>query len=795
MAQGREARGRGGPESESWRTGALPETVLSAICESVWVFDADGSVRYVNQATASQTGLEPTPEALQRLTELAREMEVYRPDGTPIRGPDRHVARALRGETLVGEEFLYRLPGQPLRWARASAAPIRDAQGRVSGAVVTASDITSQKEAEAERERLLEEVQAAHRNLQTILNRLPDGVAVLDASLRVVQSNDAIRRFLGYDIVGMTLADLDRVFTPRKPSGEPIPGPERPTQRVLSGEPPVSAEAVVLLPDGRRLNLLLNAAALYGPGGRRDIAGVVVTATDITPEKEAQAERERLLAEVESARQDLQTIFTRLPDGVAVLDTSLRVVMSNDVIQQFLGHDLAGMTLADLQHEFQLLAPSGEALPAEAWPVLRALRGETVSDVETHVRLLDGRQVDLLLGAAPIYGRGGDPAARDRLTGVAVTVADITRLKRAEAERERLLADVEGTREKLRTIIDRLPDGVLVADRSLRVTLDNETIRRYLGHGLEGASIFELHRQYRLVAANGQPFPAGQTPFERSLRGETLIGVEARMELPQGRQVDVLASAAPLYGPNDQVWEVAIVLTDVTPLKELDRAKDEFISVAAHELRTPLTSLKGHTQILIRQAERARWRPEDRRSLETMDAQVDRLNDLIARLLDVSRIRLGRLELHRVPMDLVEVAHEVREELQVTTEAHHITVRAEPPHVEGLWDPAAMRQVLVNLVGNAIKHTPGGPIEVHLRQEDARAVVSVSDRGPGIPPERLSRLFEAFMPGVAEAYRKARGLGLGLYISRGIVEAHGGRIWVESQPGVGTTFTFTVPRE
>ena len=628
------------------------QAMLTAIAECTWVFDAAGRVAYVSESTLHQLGLQRlSPEVLQELGTLAAQAEVYRPDGAPVRPEERLFARALRGETVIGEEEQIKLPGGPLRWARVSAAPVRDSEGYVTGAVLTTIDITAQKEAQAERERLLTQLEAAHRNLQTILNRLPDGVFVVDTRELVVLHNETIRRYLGRDLLGLSLADLRREYGFVMAGGEPFP-------------------------------------------------------------------------------------------------------------------------------------------PGQA-PLERALRGELVSGVEIRLILPGDRRVDALEGAAPLYGPEG--AGDGRITGAVVTLTDITLLKEAQAERERLLAQLEAAHRNLRTILDHLPDAVLVVNPLLRVTLCNEAARRYTGRDLAGQLIPDLYRESDFRRADGQPFPQGEAPVERALRGEEAIGVDVNLRLPDGRRLDVLKSAVPLRAPDGTVQEVAAVMTDVTLLKQADRAKDEFISVAAHELRTPLTSLKGHAQILLRQAARANWRPEDQRNLRVIDEQVDRLNDLIERLLNVSRIRLGRLQLNRAPMDIVALARAVAEELQVTTEAHRISVHAEVLQLIGSWDEAAVRQVLMNLVSNAIKYAPGGPIDIHIRQEDNQAVVSVSDRGPGIPPERQAQLFEAFTRGVAEEYRRTGGLGLGLYISRGIVQAHGGRIWVESQVGVGSTFTFTLP--
>jgi two-component system, OmpR family, phosphate regulon sensor histidine kinase PhoR len=371
-------------------------------------------------------------------------------------------------------------------------------------------------------------------------------------------------------------------------------------------------------------------------------------------------------------------------------------------------------------------------------------------------------------------------------------MTDITAQKQVQAERERLLAEVEGARQNLQTILNRLPEAVLVVDRERRVRIANDTVRRYLGRDVLGAAIPELRVVYDLSLVGTQG-TSQDLPLERALRGQVVSGVQVSVRLADGRRLDALESAAPLYGADGEVDEAAVLLTDITPLKELDRAKDEFISIAAHDLRTPLTSIKGHAQILQRRMAQGACRPEVRRSLQTIDEQVNRMSDLISRLLDVSRIRLGRLELRREPVDLVSLARQAVEDLRITAGKHEITFNTELPALVGQWDPTALGQVLANLVGNAIKHTPGGRITVHVSQQDNLARVDVTDQGPGIPPERQAHLFEAFAPGAAEEYRRAGGLGLGLYITRGIIEAYGGRVWLESVPSKGTTASFVLP--
>ncbi len=898
------------------------QAALAAISDGIVVCDDGGSVVYANRATAGHLGLPSVPDITRWLSEHAEALAIRRPDGTPLPREDRPVLRALRGETVIGEELVFRLPGSDgEHWARVSAAPVRDATGSITGAVVSGANTTPLKEAEAERDRLLAEVQGARRELQTILDRMPDGVMAVDAEGTVTLCNATFRNWLGQNPVGARLADLMRAYPLQEPNGKPFPPGETPLERALQGETvssvevdvPVSSglriillenaiplldesrcvdgavvtatditiaramqkereqllaeveatqqrlqtvvdqlpgmvlvvdremrvilsneairrcinrdltgmhldeikpdyefyisderlpqgelpferalrgesvqnlEVQVHIPGGRRIELLESVAPLRGPNGRID--GVVMAAADITERKAAQAERDRLLAEVERARADLQTLLESLPTGVLVADTELCITLANQVAHEYMGPGLVGRTVNELVRGTPFEAPDGQLVAENEMPLQRALRGEVVVGMELRVRA-GGRAIDTLSNAVPRRD------AQGRITGAALVVTDITAQRQALTERDRLLAAVQAAQGELRTIIDQLPDTVIVVDTTRHVTLSNIVARRYAGREIAGMSLPELHRAYDMRWPDGRWFSEEEAPLERALRGEVVVGLEINIRLPDGRRYDVLKSAVPVLGPDGEVREAAAVLVDVTGLKELDRAKDQFFSVAAHELRTPLTSLRGHTEMLLRRAERAGWRPEDIRSLHTIDSQVDRLNDLIGRLLDVSRIRLGRLQINRQPTDIAALAQEVVADMQVTTTAHQITLEAQPAEIIGSWDGSALRQVLTNLVSNAIKYAPGGPVEVRIRRQDGQVLVSVTDHGPGIRPEKQSQLFTPYMRGAAKERREKGGLGLGLFISKGIVEAHGGRIWVESRMGVGSTFSFTLP--
>jgi signal transduction histidine kinase len=222
--------------------------------------------------------------------------------------------------------------------------------------------------------------------------------------------------------------------------------------------------------------------------------------------------------------------------------------------------------------------------------------------------------------------------------------------------------------------------------------------------------------------------------------------------------------------------------------------RDEFLSVAAHELRTPLAGLLGHAQLLQRRIDRdGRLEPERLvPAVTAITGQAQKLSRLLGQLLDVARLQSSKLTLEPVPTDLAGLVTQVVDSARTWSHQHPITVLV-PDSLQASVDPLRFEQVLSNLLDNAVKYSPGGgPIEVVLsRSGGASAELAVRDRGVGIPPEKRGQIFERFFQ--AHGNGHLSGLGLGLYVSRQIVERHGGRLRVEFPPDGGTRFVVTVP--
>ena len=230
------------------------------------------------------------------------------------------------------------------------------------------------------------------------------------------------------------------------------------------------------------------------------------------------------------------------------------------------------------------------------------------------------------------------------------------------------------------------------------------------------------------------------------------------------------------------------VVVDITERRRLEQARQDFVSIVAHELRNPLAGIRGYAQLMRRR------NSYEERAVSVIIGQVDQLERRLSDLTDLSRLEAGRLSLERQPTDLLELAHASVEQARGQSDAHTISLEGPDYPLVGTWDRDRLGQVLMNLLSNAMKYSPdGGEIVVRVEQSGAEAVVSVSDQGVGIAAEDIPRLFERFYRASGSA-GTARGLGLGLYIVKQLVEAHGGRIVAESAgAGRGSRFTVSLP--
>ncbi|TMF45906.1 MAG: hypothetical protein E6I32_12420 [Chloroflexi bacterium] len=291
----------------------------------------------------------------------------------------------------------------------------------------------------------------------------------------------------------------------------------------------------------------------------------------------------------------------------------------------------------------------------------------------------------------------------------------------------------------------------------------------------------------------GNPFPLKNLPGRRAIQGEAEPRETVRYVNKQTGEAawNILKSTA-IFDHELKPYLVITVMQDITQLKELEQRKDMFISMASHELKTPVTSLLGFIQVLQKRFQQR----DDEQSLQflsIMDGQLKKLTKLINDLLDISKMQTGQLTYNEEYFDLNELVRETVCNLRAATRSHQLLLEDEV-QAQVLGDKDRLGQVLINLITNAIKYSPqANKVMLSISIDAGEAVVRVHDFGIGIAEAHRQRIFERFYQVGDPLERTFPGLGIGLYISSEIIKRHGGKIWVESKRGDGSTFSFTVP--
>jgi two-component system phosphate regulon sensor histidine kinase PhoR len=380
-------------------------------------------------------------------------------------------------------------------------------------------------------------------------------------------------------------------------------------------------------------------------------------------------------------------------------------------------------------------------------------------------------------------------------------------------ERENALwRQAELERQRLELIISSMAEGLLITDARGAITSFNRSAREWLAQEhidlqaniplRELANKSNIAWLYKLSDIVDSAL-AGK----RVLNQELVIG-DGREAVPPTLSI----SASPLIdasGAHARPIGVVAVLDDVTASKQVERLKDEFVSVVSHELRTPLTAIKGYVQHLIRRIERRLRKgqqgkalpaemPEsyDLRSLHIVQSQTEHLERLVCDLIDLSQMQGGQLTLQYSDFFLSDLLAESVHSAQISAEQHTIFLDIQVQDTKVTADRSRIGQVIGNILDNAIKYSPQGEqVRVVLQEQEGEYLISVIDQGLGVSPELFDHIFERFYRVRNIASRQYAGIGLGLHVAKAIVEAHGGQLWFTNNTSIGSTFYFTLPRQ
>lgn len=541
-------------------------------------------------------------------------------------------------------------------------------------------------------------------------------------------------------------------------------------------------------------------------------------------------ERKRFDEKLQQSEWIYRSIFENTGTATTIVERDTTISLANNEFGQMLGYtkdEIEG------RMSWRQVAHPDEIKKLEAHHFERRHNPDAVpSRYESMLVTRQGKVLDIMIVAGMI--RGTDRSV--------VTFVDITDRKRNERQlaKEREKAELRAReaqegRRILEALMDYIPEAIIIADApDVRIRMMSRYAARLLGIKDKESIVSNAERsdKWGFYHLDGATLPSSEElPLSRTIqKGEEVINEEWVIKRPDGRSVIILANSGPVYDSRGRISGGVVAWRDITQrklaeeavrdhshqleqvnktlvkknqeldeanakLKELDSLKSEFVSMASHELRTPLTGIIGFTETLMAKDIQLTEQERDK-YLSIIEAEGKRLGLLLGELLDISKIEKGVDELVTSMINVAGLARESVASMQIPPEVHIRIETDDERKLRAPIDHDRMKQVFMNIIDNAIIYSKQKvDIDIRISQEDEKMIrVVIADNGPGIPSDELGKIFEKFYRSRRNPPGENRGSGLGLSIAKGIIEAHGGKIWAESEPGNGTDIIFTLSK-
>jgi PAS domain S-box-containing protein len=632
----------------------------------------------------------------------------------------------------------------PFRWVEAVIYPIKDEAGKIIEIVLQHTDITENKMME-------DALKKSEEKFRTLIENSSDAIAVVNEQGIITYISETVTHVLGYKPKELMNKNIFEYIHPddRAHLTEELGD-------IVKNKAQVTVQYRNLHKNGTWRWLEATGVNYMDKPG---INGILGNFRDITERKLAESE-------LYESNQTLKTIIKASPLAVYVVDRTGKVILWSKVAEKMFGwseKEVKGKVLpivqSDKKVEFQELMDT-------------LLKGKSFTKETTRMHK-DGSIFDVSISAAPVFDKNGE------LSSIVAITSDITERKKTEEA-------LRNSEERLRLAIEAGQIGVW--DWDIKTNHISWSKKVYEIHGQSNERITDFTEYSKSIHHEDEE--RVQEAIDLALHKKKPYEIEFRILTPQGKVRWVFTKAQVIYKKGKAVRMLGATL-DITDRKELERQKDEFISIASHELKTPLTSIKGYVQIL----EKIIKEMNDQRLsnyINKTNVYINKLNTLISDLLDVSKIQAGKLQFSYDEYDFDEMVQESIDSFQpFSTQIKLIKKGSINTKVYG--DRLRTEQVMNNFLSNALKYAPESTeIIITLKLEGNYVTASVRDFGVGIPKDKLKNVFKRFYR-VEETANQFSGLGIGLYISSEIIKRQRGKIGVKREKDKGTTFFFSVP--
>ncbi|MCX6348603.1 MAG: PAS domain-containing protein [Candidatus Aureabacteria bacterium] len=624
-------------------------------------------------------------------------------------------------------------------------------------------------------------------------SRLPDGVMWLDGDGRLLHLNPAGQTLLRISSRRWAGKNLSAFLAPPGAAAVVSALGEIVSGKRTEGRWEVSAARI---PD-RKLELAFSAVR-----EKDALAGISGTLRDATRERE------------EAARlRELAAVLSSLQETVIITDRRRRIAYVNPATERMLGYQPGEMLHRPAAAFFEGIPGN----PPHLADVIAHHAGKLGWEGEVFNRCKNGRVIPVYLSLTPMVAEGGETVG---FVGVSHDISKMRELEDARRRRmerveeevrrrteelQRITRDMAGQRSQLDAILSNIAEGVVVENEHYQVEFMNQTMVRRFGNQV-GKKCYEafIGRSspcpvcgVKEVIAEGKDYFRYESTDKQGRRYEL---VASPLVQPDGRRlaIEIVRDITERKKTEDLIRQKNLQLTEINQeLKKLLQVKSEFLSLISHELKSPLTVVQGYLT-LLKDKQMGSLNPEQEEGLSVAAVEAEHLNYLINQILDLSQLDSGKFELVSEEIDIKAILDNCLAALRSEAKKSRVSFRTRisPAAVRARGDGNKIKQVFRNILENALKFSPaGGTVAIRGEKKEGGLVYSVSDRGIGVPEDELEKIFDRFYQVKTPLTIKYGGMGLGLAISKNIVELHQGRIWAESGPGRGATVFFTLPRD